>query len=48
MGESVRAITYVCIDVLPSNLVQILSSLRWCSMTLIRIHTSKVKVTWDI
>ena len=27
----VRTITYVCIDVLPSYLVQMLSSLRWCS-----------------
>ena len=41
----VRAITYVCIDGLPSNLVQILSSLRRCAVTLTQIHTSNVKVT---
>ena len=44
----VRSITYVCIDILPSNLVPMLSSLRWCAVTLTRIHTSKVKVKWDI
>ena len=44
----VRAITYVCIDGLPSNSVQMLSSLRRCAVTLTRIHTSKVKVTQDI
>ena len=44
----VRAITYVCIDGLPSNLVQMLSSLRRCAVTMTRIHTSKVKVTQDI
>jgi len=27
----VRAITYLWIDGLPSNLVQMLSSLRWCA-----------------
>jgi len=37
-------ITYLCIDGLPSNLVQILSSLRRCTVTLTHIHTSKVKV----
>jgi len=40
----VRSITYLCIDGLPSNLVQILSSLRRCTVTLTHIHTSKVKV----
>jgi len=30
----VRTITYVCIDRLPSNLVQMLSSLRPCALTL--------------
>jgi len=44
----VYAITYLCIDVLPSNLVQMLSSLRQCAVTLTLVHTSKVKVTWDI
>jgi len=44
----VRTITYVCIDGLPSNLVQMLSSLRRCAVTLTRIHTSKVKVTHNI
>jgi len=39
----VPAITYLCIDWLPSNLVQMLSSLRRCALTLIWIHTSKVK-----
>ena len=29
----VRSITYVCIDGLPSNLVQMLSSLRQCAVT---------------
>ena len=43
-----RAVTYVCIDGLPSNLVQMLSSLRQCAVTVTRIHTSKVKVTQDI
>jgi len=28
--------------------VQMLSSLRQCAVTLTRIHTSKVKVTWHI
>jgi len=37
----VCAITYVYIDGLPSNLVQMLSSLRRCAVTLTRIHTSK-------
>ena len=41
----VCAVTYVCIDGLPSNLVQMLSSLRRCTVTLTLIHTSKVKVT---
>ena len=44
----VCAITYVCIDGLQSNLVQMLSSLRRCAVTVTRIHTSKVKVTQDI
>jgi len=44
----VSSITYVRIDGLPSNLVQMLSSLRWCAVTVTRIHTSKVKVTRDI
>ena len=44
----VRAITYLCIDGLSSNLVQMLSSLRRCSVTVTRIHTTKVKVTQDI
>ena len=44
----VRSITYVRIDGLLSNLVQMLSSLRPCALTLIRIHTSNVKVTQDI
>ena len=43
----VRSVTYVCIDGLPSNLVQMLSSLRQCAVTLTQIHTSKVKVTQD-
>jgi len=33
---------------LPSNLVQMLSSLRQCAVTLTQIHLSKVKVTQDI
>jgi len=41
----VRAITYVCIDRLPSNLVQMLSSLKPCAVTMTRIHISKVKVS---
>ena len=41
----VRAISYLCIDGLPSNLLQMLSSMRRCAMTLTWIHTSKVKVT---
>jgi len=44
---SVHAVTYVCIDGLPSNLVQMLSWLRQCAVTLNRIHDSKVKVTQD-
>ena len=44
----VRAIIYVCIDGLSSNLVQMLSSFRQCAVTLTLIHTSKVKVTQDI
>jgi len=44
----VRDKTYVCIDGLPSNLVQMLSLLRRCAVTLTRIHTSKVKFTQDI
>ena len=28
----IRAITYVCIDGLPSYLIQMLSSLRWCAV----------------
>jgi len=44
----VRAITNVCIDGLPSNLVQMLSSLRRCAVTVTPIHTSKVKVKQDI
>ena len=49
-GQSIHAcvcsITYICINGLPSNLVQMLSSMKWCAVT--RIHTSKVKVTQDI
>jgi len=41
----VRSVTYVRIDGLLSNWVQMLSSLRQCALTSIRIHTSKVKVT---
>ena len=37
----VRSITYVCIDGLPPNLVQMLSSLRRCAVSVTRIHTSK-------
>ena len=44
----VRSITYVSIDGLPSNLIQMLSSLRLCAVTLTRIQSSKVKVTQDI
>jgi len=44
----VPAITYICIDGLPSNLVQMFSSLRQCAVALTCIHTSKVKVTQDI
>jgi len=44
----VRSITYIHVDGLPSNLVQMLSSLRRCAVTLTRIHTSNVKVTLDI
>ena len=44
----VCSITYVCIDGLPSNLVQMLSSLGRCAVTITRIHTLKVKVTQDI
>ena len=40
----VRSITNVSIDGLPSILVQMLSSLRRCAVTLTQIHTSKVKV----
>jgi len=43
----VCAITYICMDGLPSNLLQMLSSLRWCAVTLTQIHTSNVKVTQD-
>ena len=42
----VCAVTYIYIDGLPFYLVQMLSSLRRCAVTLTRIHTSKVKVTW--
>jgi len=38
----------VRINGLPSNLEQMLSSLRQCAVTLTHIHTSKVKVTQDI
>jgi len=44
----VRSITFVRIDRLPSNLVQMLSPFRRCAVTLTWIHTSKVKVTQDI
>ena len=44
----VHAITYICIDGLPSYLVQMLSWSRRCAVTLTRIHTSKVKVSRDI
>ena len=40
----VRAITYICIDGLPSHLVQMLSSLRRCALILTWILISKVKV----
>jgi len=40
--------TYLCIDGLAYDLVQMLSSLRRCAVTLTRVHTSKVKVTWSI
>ena len=44
-GQSTHArvcsITFVCMDGLPSNLVQMLSSLRRCAVTMTRIHTSK-------
>ena len=43
-------VTYVslCIDGLPSILVQMLSSMRQCAVTLTRINTSKVKVTQHV
>jgi len=44
----VRALTYICIDELPSYLVQMLSSFRRCAVTLTWIHTSQVKVTGHI
>ena len=44
----VCSMTYVRINGLLSNLVQMLSSFRRCTVTLTRIHTSKVKVTIDI
>ena len=37
------SIMYVCINGLPSNMVQMLSSLTRCALTLTQIHTSKVK-----
>ena len=43
-----RAITNVCIDGLSSNLVQMLSLLRRCAVTLTRIHTSNIKVIQHI
>ena len=39
------AITYVCINGLPSNLVQMLSSLRQCAVTLTFEVWIRVKVT---
>jgi len=42
-----KLITYLCIDGLPYDLVQMLSSLGQCAVTLTRTHTSKV-VTQDI
>jgi len=44
----VRSITYVFIDGLPTNLVQMVSLLRQCALTLTHIHTSKVMVIQDI
>jgi len=44
----VHAITYICIDGLPSYMVEMLSSLRQCTVTVTGIHTSEVKVTQDI
>ena len=44
----VCAITYVCIDGLSSNLVQMLSSLRRCVVTLTRIHTSKALTSGSV
>ena len=41
----VQAITNLCIDRLPYNLVQMLSSLRRCVVTLIRVLTAKVELT---
>jgi len=41
----VRTITYLFIDGLPYNLVQML---RLCAVILIWVHTSKVKVTQHI
>jgi len=40
----VRVVTYVCIDGFPSNLEQMLSSLRRCAVTM----SSKVKVTQNL
>jgi len=39
----IQAIT-LYLDELPYNLVQMLSSLRRCPVTLTQVHTSKVKV----
>jgi len=44
----VHVITYLCINGLPDHLVQILSSLRRCPLTMTWVNTSKVKVTQDI
>ena len=39
----VRTITYLCIDGIPYNLVQMFSYLRRCAVTLTRVYTSKLK-----
>ena len=37
----VRTITYLCIDGIPYNLVQMFSYLRRCAVTLTRVYTTK-------
>ena len=44
----VCSITFVCIDEIPNNLIQMLFSLRRCAVTLTCVNTLKVKVTQDI